>query len=443
MAYRSALRNPWWIPPFLGGVPEVEPRLVSLLGLVSLALFFEAYDNSLLTSALKFIAADLSMREQDLGGYLAVIRLGSLPAFLLVPFADQIGRRRVFLASVVGFTAGTFLTAFAQDAAQFVILQMLTRTFTMSAAAVAFVIVTEEFPAAYRGWAIGMLGALSSFGHGVGAGFFAAIHYIPYGWRGLYALGLIPLLSIPWLRRNVKETDRFNRHREKSVQPRTNFRSWAEPVLSLARTHPSRALGLAIVGLLFSVGEASVFQFTGYFTQTVHGWSPGEFSLMFIVGGAVGIIGNVAAGRLGDHIGRRRVGFGFLALFPAFAWIFYHGPGWSLPFAWAAFVFCNTAGGVVVRALSTELFPTSHRGTAAAFLSVVQTLGWAGGLAIVGAGTHDVSDIATMTSRISLVVLVAAFFLLLLPETYQQELESISVEAEDEDLAGESAREPA
>ena len=55
--------NPWWIPPFLGGVPDVEPRLVSLLGLVSLALFFEQYDNSMLTSALKFIADDLGMPE--------------------------------------------------------------------------------------------------------------------------------------------------------------------------------------------------------------------------------------------------------------------------------------------------------------------------------------------------------------------------------------------
>jgi len=431
MAYRSALRNPWWIPPFLGGVPEVEPRLISLLGLVSLALFFEAYDNSLLTSALKFIAADLEIAGGDLGRYLAFIRLGSLPAFAIVPFADQIGRRRVFLASVIGFSLGTFATAFAQNATQFVALQMVTRTFMMSAGAIAFVIVTEEYPAAYRGWAIGMLGALSSCGHGFGAGFFAAIHYLPYGWRGLYALGLMPLLALPRLRRNVKETARFQRHQKSLASSGPSLAGWLRPVLSLARTYPARALGLALVGLLFSVGEASVFQFTGYFTQTVHGWTPGEFSLMFIGGGAVGIIGNVAAGRLGDRVGRRRVGFAFLALFPLFAWTFYHGPGWSLPLSWAAFVFCNTAGGVVVRALSTELFPTSYRGTAAAWLSVVQTIGWAAGLAVVGAGTYEASDIAGMTSRTSLIVLVAALTLLLLPETNQQELESISADEEE------------
>jgi putative MFS transporter len=123
--FRPALRNPWWIPPFLGGVPNVDARLISLLGAVSLALFFEQYDNSMLTSALKYIAADLGMTEHDLGGFLALIKLGAVPAFLVVPFADRIGRRRVFLGAVLFFSFGTLLSAFAQTATQFVIVQMV------------------------------------------------------------------------------------------------------------------------------------------------------------------------------------------------------------------------------------------------------------------------------------------------------------------------------
>jgi putative MFS transporter len=426
-AFRSALRNPWWIPPFLGGVPDVEPRLVSLLGLVSLALFFEQYDNSMLTSALKFIAADLGMAEHDLGGFLAIIRLGTVPAFLIVPFADRIGRRRVFLAAVLVFSIGTLATAFAQTALQFVLTQMVARTFMLTASAVAFVIVTEEFPALHRGWAIGMLGALSSCGNGLGAGLFAAIEHLPFGWRSLYAIGVVPLLLVPLLRRRVQETRRFDQHRATSAAHDVGaLAGWYQPLVSLARAYPGRALGIAVAGGLMAVGESAVFQFTGYFTLTVHQWSPGQFSLMFILGGAVGIIGNVVAGRLGDRIGRRTIGFVFLALFPLFAWVFYHGPGWSLPIAWTLFVFCNTAGGVVVRAFSTELFPTSYRGTSAAWLSLIQSLGWAVGLALVGLGTHAPGDIARMTSLVSLVVFIAGVTLLALPETHLQELEAIS-----------------
>src|SRR5215472_7802917 len=183
--FRPVLRNPWWIPPFLGGVPDVPAPLVSLLGLVSLALFFEQYDNSMLTSALKFIASDLGVTEHHLGGFLALIKLGAVPAFLIVPFADRIGRRRVFLAAVLLFSLGTLLTAFTQTAGQFVVAQMVSRTFMLTASAVAFVIITEEFPALHRGWAIGMLGALSACGNGLGAALFAVIESLPYGWRAL------------------------------------------------------------------------------------------------------------------------------------------------------------------------------------------------------------------------------------------------------------------
>lgn len=431
--FRPALRNPWWIPPFLGGVPDVAPRLISLLGMVALALFFEQYDNSMLTSALKFIAADLDMAERQLGGFLALIKLGAVPAFLIVPFADRIGRRRVFLGAVLLFSLGTLLTAFTQTVTQFVLAQMLTRTFMITASAIAFVIVTEEFPAAYRGWAIGMLGALSACGNGLGAALFAAVESLPFGWRSLYVFGVVPLLLLPLLRRRIGETRRFTDHRAAVLANGGDggLRGWWQPIGRLARAYPGRALGIAVVGGLMAIGEAAVFQFTGYYTLTVHGWSPGQFSLMFIAGGAVGIIGNVVAGRVGDRVGRRVVGFVFLGFFPLFAWLFYHGPGWVLPIAWALFVFCNTAGGVIVRALSTELFPTSYRGTSAAWLSLVQTVGWAIGLALVSLG----SDIATATSLIALVVLVAACALLALPETFRQELEAISHDAEDSAIA--------
>ena len=437
--FRSALRNPWWIPPILGGVPAVEPRLVSLLGLVALALFFEQYDNSMVTSALKYIAADLDMPEERLGTFLAMVKLGALPAFLIVPFADRIGRRRVFLAGVLLFSLGTLATAFAQTAMQFVVAQTVTRTFMLTASAVAFVIVTEEFPAAHRGWAIGMLGALASAGNGLGAGLFAAVESLPYGWRALYVIGFVPLLLMPVLRRRVPETRRFTTHRAaEQAHGRGGgaLAGWYRPLLGLARLYPGRALGIALVGGLMAIGESAVFQFTAYFTLTVHGWSPGGFALMFILGGAVGILGNVVAGRIGDRVGRRVVGFVFLLLFPFFAWLFYHGPGWVLPIAWALFVFCNTAGGVIVRAFSTELFPTSYRGTSAAWLSLVQTVGWALGLALV---SLIGGEIATATSWISMVVAIAACALLALPETHQQELEAISHD-EDEPAVADAVR---
>jgi MFS family permease len=138
-------RNPWWIPPFLGRVPEgVESRHLTLLGFVALAMFFENYDVSLLTSVLKFLSEDFGLSEAELGTFAGSIRLGTLPAFFLVPLADRIGRQRMFLVSVAGLSLGAFLTAFSQTPMQFVALQVLSRSFIITASATAFVIVTEE-----------------------------------------------------------------------------------------------------------------------------------------------------------------------------------------------------------------------------------------------------------------------------------------------------------
>ncbi len=422
-------RNPWWIPVFLGSVPDIDPALVQLLGLVALALFFEQYDLSMLTSALKFIAEDLGVPGEHLGRYLSIIRLGALPAFLVVPFADRFGRRRVFLVSMLGMSLTTFLTGFSPNIEVLVAFQMLTRTFMIACTAVAVVIITEEFPAEHRGWGIGMVGALAACGYGLGAAVFAAIDILPYGWRTLYGIGVVPFLLLPLFRRQVQETGRFRRHRDRHAADRHGSAGqWVEPILRFARTYPRRVLGISLASGLTAVGTICAFQFTGYFTLNVHGWSPGQFSAMVLLGGSIGIVGNVIAGAAGDRFGRRVVGSCFLAALPLFAALFYEGPGWIIPLAFAGIVFCSTAGQVIIRALATELFPTSQRGTASGFVAVIDTLGAATGLAILGLGTQAPGDIARMTVLLSFSVLVGGLALFLLPETRSRELESISGE---------------
>jgi MFS family permease len=145
--------------------------------------------------------------------FTALVRLGAVPAFAVIPAADYIGRRRLFLFAVIGLSLGTFLTAFSQTPLQFICCQVITRTFMLTAASVAFVFVTEEYPAEHRGWGIGMLAAIASTGYGLGALVFGAVESLPWGWRSLYAIGLTPVvLLLPFFRRNITETKRFTDH---------------------------------------------------------------------------------------------------------------------------------------------------------------------------------------------------------------------------------------
>ena len=421
-----------------------------MLGIVSLGLLFDQYDFGMLSAALPRIAADLGIADDRLGYTLSLIRFGAVPAFLLMPLADRIGRRRLFLTAVAVTSIGTGATALAQTTAQFAAIQMVTRTFMTVALSLAFVIVTEEFPAEHRGWGIGMLGALGAMGIGLGAGLFALVDVLPYGWRALYLFGLAPLLFWNGFRRGVPETRRFQHHvTERGDLAASGFGAALLPIAKLARAYPSRAALVALLSFAMFFGQVAVFQLIGKFVVDERGWAPWQFSAMFVLGGGVGIIGNVVAGRLGDRFGRRIVGAASMFAFPMFASVFYLGPNWALSPAWIAFVFCVSANTTVLRAFATELFPTSQRGSAMGMSEVVGALGATAGLAVLGLGTqaaasgsglHALFDVlpfdvtgasalARMTSLLSWASAVAAIVVLLLPETKQRELEAISEEA--------------
>lgn len=440
-------RNPWWIPPWLGRVPaEIDPPRVRLLGAIALAALFENYDQAMLTQALKQIAESFALPEARIGSLLGLVRLGALPAFLLVPLADRIGRRRLFLISMVGMSVGTVLSGLAATPEQFVAFQMFARMFTVTSAATAFVIVTEELPAAHRGWGIGILGALGTFGVGLSALLFAVIDQLPFGWRAMYAAGLVPVVLLPMFRREIRETQRFTRDRDARLRKEGGAGSlagWWRPFVSLARHHPGRTLAIGVIGAAGSAGHAVAYNFSAYFVQVEHGWAPGQYSLLLLLAGAVGILGHPYAGRVADRRGRRVVGCAFFGVFPLLGVAFYTGPGWSLPLLWIPLVFALTGGLTIARALSTELFPTSSRGTASGWLQLVETLGAAGGLFLVSLATPEGSSVIPAVRVGVFATLLAALAVVFLPETGRRELEEISGETASPPPAAAPAGSPA
>src|SRR6185369_16231486 len=155
---------------------------------------------------------------------------------------------------------------------------------------------------------------------------------------------------------------------------------------------------------------------------TDHGWEPWRFSTMVLLAGAFGMVGNVVAGRLADNFGRRPVGFAVATSLPVVAYLFYHLPGFWLPPLCAFLTVCSVSTNVMVRALGTEVFPTSHRGTAGGWLSLVQTVGAAAGLGLTSLATGMGSTLPAAISAVALLCAFAAASLFLLPETNRLEL---------------------
>jgi putative MFS transporter len=431
--YRSVRENPWWIPPFLGGVPaSLSPEHLRLLGVLTFVLFFENYDIGVLGNALPQLAASFGLGKAELGNFTGRVILGALPAFLVVPLADQIGRRRLLLASVLAMSIGSLVTATSQTASQFVWFQFFTRTFLVTSAVLTVVIVTEEFPAAHRGWGIGMLSGVAAIGFGAGALLYGFVNRLPLGWRSLYLVGgIAPLLSFPWLRKGVIETRRFEQVRGAALAAEGLGMALAgalRPIAALVRTYPRRALAIGLLGALSSFGINVSFLFVSEFLQTMRGWTPGAFAGMSIFFGAFGIIGNPVAGRLADRFGRRAVIFTVLMSFPLFAAAFYAGPPALVAVPWTIMVFLNMASGVMQRALMTELFPTSFRGAAGGLQSLLTTLGIVAGSFVYTRAMNWHGDQSLVIPVLSLATILAALAVAFVPETARLELEQISEE---------------
>ena len=408
----------------LGRTPPFTRRQRRVFWIASTAGFFDQYDRALMSLALKQIQTGLKIAESHLGAMLSLIRLGYLLSLLMTPFADVFGRRRLLLYTVFGYTIFTGLIAIAPGERTFVAFEIIARAFAGAEAAIAMVIVAEEVDAAHRGWAIGLLGGVSSIGYGLAAIVFAFINVIPYGWRGLYAIALLPLVLIIPLRRSLPESARFEKEKLEGLRP---VKIW-EPVAQLYTAYPRRLVMMLSIAFFGSMGgNAAGFLFPKFLQETHH-WSPGNVSSLFLFGGALGILGSIVAGRMSDRYGRRVMGATFLFLSPLLTIWMYTASGWSIVPAWILEVFFDIAAGTILNAYSAELFPTSYRSTAGSALAVAGTTGGALGLFFEGVLYNFTGSQARAVCYLTVFWMISPIIMWFLPETSGRELEEISPE---------------
>ena len=147
---------------------------------------------------------------------------------------------------------------------------------------------------------------------------------------------------------------------------------------------------------------------------------------MALIAGTFGIIGNPAMGWAADRVGRRPVAMTAFGFFPVMALAIYFGPEMGIPFIWIPFTFFLTGANVLMRIISTELFPTSSRNTAMGWETLMETLGSAGGYALVGALTVSGTSVAPAAVAVSGLTMIGVFVIWWMPETAGRELESTS-----------------
>lgn len=376
-------------------VERITPYLGFLFLLLSSATLFDGFDSAMVSFAAPTAKLSLGISDPQWGLILTLTRFGVLASFIFLFFSDRIGRRRVMLATIVGFTLANFATGFANTKTQFVVLQFIARLFLTAEFSLAVIMVGEEFPARMRGRAISVLASLATAGVMLTAKIQALV-LLPAGaesnaladlghtmvsttqslvgiqtdgapWRSLYVLGLLPLALIFVLRMGMRETRRFEavKAREKDRPKRTWGELFNEMTTPFHAEYRRRSLIVMLLwNCVFLVTGASTAYWTIYAYGTLK-LTPAQMGSIVFWGYAGGIAGSFTAAYLIERIGRKYTCASAYTFAAVAIYMLFHIPA-DLPqqYLWMILtVFGFGAGNSATHVYASELFPTEIRAT--------------------------------------------------------------------------------
>lgn len=380
-----------------------DRRIVTLMTMTGIV---QGFAGSLLTATLPFARRGLGLSQGEMSLVLAVTRIGSLAALAFSVWGDRRGRRRPFLLALAVLSAASGATAWAPEVATFAIFQSAVRASSVALAALGAVYLAEVLAPAIRAYGMAFYAVAGSLGGGAALLLLPVADRGPGSWRILYGLGIAGFAFLPILVRTLRESPVFRR------PSRTIGLSAV-----MRPPHTGTFLKLALVSLLIGAYSSPAITFTLERLITELDWSAATARFLVIGGGAVGALGLFVGGRMADVVGRRPTTFlavttGLLGGL-GFYWL---ESGWLLAPSVALASFGSSAFIPAHTAHRSELFPTSIRATAGAWLS---NAGIVGSLISFSAGfvIIDRLGLSITITIFGIGVLVSGWLVLTLPET--------------------------
>ncbi|MFK7895674.1 MAG: MFS transporter [Myxococcota bacterium] len=355
------------MPPEGGAsfLSQVRPY-AGLFGLLGIATFFEGFDTRLISLVQPLIAEEFGANKQELGLALGLSSLGMMAAFFVIHLADWLGRRPLFLGALGAYAILTLATALAPNLVTFTGLQIFARMAMVVNIGLAYLMLSEEMPAEIRGRMNGLLGAFAALGAAVPDALLAPLESIEISWRGLFWIGALPLLLLPFYFARLPETRAFELRRARA--PETLHFDFGEERALLGRlvapAYRFRLGGITTIWLAINFWSGTALYFFTLYAFNERGWGPSDLALLPYGTIPIGFLGYSLSGFLMDRLGRRSAATLYLiAAFAATA-ACYQTSEYGL--IYAAYCGLIGLGGIwsIATTWTAELFPTELRATA-------------------------------------------------------------------------------
>jgi putative MFS transporter len=348
--------------------PRATGYLWMLLGLLMSVTIFEGYDVTIFHLCTPDIARTFHLDDRAIGLMASLVRLGGLAAFVLVTISDRIGRKPIVSATVLFYTMFTLLTALSRGLGSFTLFQSVAQLFLSAEFSIAIVMISEEFPDRLRGRGIAALHMVGLLGVVAGGALYGVVADSRFGWRGMYFIGIVPLLLVAFLRRGLKETVRFEALRA----ARRTTANWTAELGAAIRNALAPIRGpyrnrVLLVAMLWNcvglVGSPAVTFFALY-AKRDHHWTSPQVGHAVMLAYVIGALGNIVAGWSLDRIGRKpTTGASYVIGAVAILALFQTESHGAMLTAMVITVFAFQSARTATATYSAELFPTEIRAT--------------------------------------------------------------------------------
>ncbi len=420
--------------------PQLTGNQWKIVTFCSLTGMLETMDIYVIAFVLAVITGPWQLSYGQSAAILYASGIGAvIGSFFWGYLADHIGRKKAFIGTIMTCSGASLILAFTPTGDWIFLAVMRTIIGFGAAGFFIFIVLVQEFaPAANRGFASSFVSTAAAGGLLVGA--LCASFLMPVlGWRGMFAIGAVPILvgiaviyimpesprwalahghvelgkrSLAWALGPNADMDKIVQSYSKVEQPP----SWDEVL--------TRRRSLA-VGMLINFGVV-----TGYYGITL--WAPTLLAQILEINGAqaakimiglslTGLLSRLTMGWLSDRFGRRRCGAIAAcgaALFLVIAGLVGHGDLLNRELFWLpfgiAFVLADS-GFAIMGMYTSEIWPSRLRGRGSGACYAAGSLGKIVGplgLALLIGSSNMIKPAVTASAIIPAFTFLAAVFLI-------------------------------
>ena len=241
-----------------------------LLSIAGLGWMFDAMDVGMLSFIIAALQKEWNLSVQEMGWIGSINSIGmAVGAFVFGLLSDRIGRKHVFIITLLLFSLGSGASAFTNTLSIFLILRFLIGMGLGGELPVASTLVSESVPTEKRGRIVVLLESFWAFGWLLAA----VISYfiIPqFGWKIALLISVIPAFYALYLRLHLPDSKRFTKVKQKNSMLKNVASVWSrkftQKTLMLWLPSVMVMKGFSMIKSFEYVLIMTLAQLPGYFT---------------------------------------------------------------------------------------------------------------------------------------------------------------------------------